>query len=71
LLPTAMLSGCAATGYNSSFTTTSVVFSYPVTAPAISIARPVNGAAARRARRSTPPRSARIPSRLRAPPGTG
>jgi hypothetical protein len=39
-----MLSGCAATGYNSSFTTTSVVFSYPVTAPAISIARPVNGA---------------------------
>jgi hypothetical protein len=43
-LPTATLSGCAATGSNPSPTTFSVVLSYPVAAPSVSIARPVNRA---------------------------
>lgn len=40
----ATLSGCAATGSNSSPTTASVVFTYPVAPPAVSIAVPASGA---------------------------
>jgi hypothetical protein len=42
-LPTVTLTGCAATGDNSSSTTASVLFTYPVAPPAVSIALPANG----------------------------
>jgi hypothetical protein len=42
--PAVTLRGCAATGDNTSFATASVVFTYPVAPPAVSITAPANGA---------------------------